>query len=310
MEQRIANILAQTTTKTLKIQQLLMLGLTRRQVADLVTNGNYGFVQNVYAKMNLANPSVQILEMQSLDYSFTRRFGVEIEAYNCQMEILAEALREEGIQVTIEGYNHYTRNHWKLVTDSSLSGCNTFELVSPVLEGQTGLNELKKVGWILDACEVKVNASCGLHIHFDAANFDLQTWKNLAISYKHIESVIDKFMPESRRQNTYCRSLRNIMEQKINSAQSINELQRVAFGNTRYFKLNPQSYSRHKTIEFRQHAGSINYDKISQWILFLNGLVIFAQYQPISIGTALNDLPFLNDEQKSFFRLRTKKLNR
>ena len=105
MEQRIANILAQTTTKTLKIQQLLMLGLTRRQVADLVTNGNYGFVQNVYAKMNLANPSVQILEMQSLDYSFTRRFGVEIEAYNCQMEILAEALREEGIQVTIEGYN-------------------------------------------------------------------------------------------------------------------------------------------------------------------------------------------------------------
>lgn len=42
MEQQIANILAQTTTKTRKIQQLLMLGLTRRQVADLVTNGNYG----------------------------------------------------------------------------------------------------------------------------------------------------------------------------------------------------------------------------------------------------------------------------
>ena len=33
MEQQIANILAQTTTKTRKIQQLLMLGLTRRQVA-------------------------------------------------------------------------------------------------------------------------------------------------------------------------------------------------------------------------------------------------------------------------------------
>ena len=29
MEQQIANILAQTTTKTRKIQQLLMLGLTR-----------------------------------------------------------------------------------------------------------------------------------------------------------------------------------------------------------------------------------------------------------------------------------------
>jgi hypothetical protein len=308
MEQQIANILAQTTTKTRKIQQLLMLGLTRRQVANLVTNGNYGFVQNVYARMNLAHqPEPTALPV--LDYTFNRRFGIEIEAYNCRMDVLVDALREEGIQVSAENYNHTTRNHWKLVTDSSLSGNNTFELVSPVLEGQNGLKELKKVCWVLDACGVKVNASCGLHIHFDAANFSLQTWKNIAISYKHIESVIDKFMPESRRNNNYCRSLRNITEQKINNAQNINDLQQVAFENTRYFKVNPQSYSRHKTIEFRQHAGSINYDKISNWVLFLNGLVTFAQQQPIASGTVLNDIPFLSDEQKSFFRLRTKKLN-
>lgn len=308
MEQQIANILAQTTTKTRKIQQLLMLGLTRRQVADLVTNGNYGFVQNVYARMNLAHqPEPTALPV--LDYTFNRRFGIEIEAYNCRMDVLVDALREEGIQVSAENYNHTTRNHWKLVTDSSLSGNNTFELVSPVLEGQNGLKELKKVCWVLDACGVKVNASCGLHIHFDAANFSLQTWKNIAISYKHIESVIDKFMPESRQNNNYCRSLRNITEQKINNAQSIDNLQQVAFENTRYFKVNPQSYSRHKTIEFRQHGGSINYDKISNWVLFLNGLVTFAQQQPIASGTVLNDIPFLSDEQKSFFRLRTKKLN-
>lgn len=309
MEQQIANILAQTTTKTRKIQQLLMLGLTRRQVADLVTNGNYGFVQNVYARMNLAHQLEHPIAQPTIDYTFNRRFGVEIEAYNCQMNVLVDALREEGIQVSAESYNHTTRNHWKLVTDSSLSGNNTFELVSPVLEGKAGLKELKKVCWVLDACGVKVNASCGLHIHFDAANFSLQTWKNIAISYKHIESVIDKFMPESRRNNRYCRSLREIAEQNINNAQSIIALQEIAFENTRYFKVNPQSYSRHKTIEFRQHAGSINYDKISNWVLFLNGLVTFAQQQPIASGTALNDIPFLSDEQKSFFRLRTKKLN-
>lgn len=309
MEQQIANILAQTTTKTRKIQQLLMLGLTRRQVADLVTNGNYGFVQNVYARMNLAHQPEQTTALPTIDYTFNRRFGVEIEAYNCRMNVLVDALREEGVQVSSESYNHTTRNHWKIVSDSSLSGNNTFELVSPVLEGEAGLKELKKVCWVLDACGVKVNASCGLHIHFDTANFSLQSWKNIAISYKHIESVIDKFMPESRRNNNYCRSLRNITEQKINNAQSIDNLQQVAFENTRYFKVNPQSYSRHKTIEFRQHAGSINYDKISNWVLFLNGLVTFAQQQPIASGTALNDIPFLSDEQKSFFRLRTKKLN-
>lgn len=51
MNEQVRDILAQRTTKTSKIQQLLQLGLTRRQVADLVTNGNYGFVQNVYKKM-------------------------------------------------------------------------------------------------------------------------------------------------------------------------------------------------------------------------------------------------------------------
>ena len=259
--------------------------------------------------MNLAHQPERPTALPVLDYTFNRRFGIEIEAYNCRMDVLVDALREEGIQVSAENYNHTTRNHWKLVTDSSLSGNNTFELVSPVLEGQNGLKELKEVCWVLDACGVKVNASCGLHIHFDAANFSLQTWKNIAISYKHIELVIDKFMPESRRNNNYCRCLRNITEQKINNAQSIDNLQQVAFENTRYFKVNPQSYSRHKTIEFRQHAGSINYDKISNWVLFLNGLVTFAQQQPIASGTVLNDIPFLSDEQKSFFRLRTKKLN-
>lgn len=44
METQIQNILSQDTTKTSKIQQLILLGLTRKRIAELVTNGNYGFV--------------------------------------------------------------------------------------------------------------------------------------------------------------------------------------------------------------------------------------------------------------------------
>lgn len=50
MDERVRNILEQSTTKTSKIQQLLLLGLTRREIADLVTRGNCGFVYNVYKK--------------------------------------------------------------------------------------------------------------------------------------------------------------------------------------------------------------------------------------------------------------------
>ena len=311
MEQQIANILAQTVTKTRKIEQLLMLGLTRRQVADLVTNGNYGFVQNVYARMqNTLSPTSSVVSFPELDYSFTRRFGVELEAYNCDKNVLARALQEEGINVRTESYNHNSRPHWKIVTDSSLRGNQTFELVSPILEGEAGLKELKKVCWVLDACGAKVNVTCGTHVHFDASAFNMDTWKNVALTYKNIENIIDKFLPESRTNGHYCKSLSRITASLIQSVDSITALQQQVFRSDRYFKVNVQSYSRHRTVEFRQHSGTVSFEKLSNWIYFLNGLVTFAQHGSLASGTQLNEIPFLDDELKTYFRQRTKKLNR
>ena len=45
MNEQVRNILEQSTTKTSKIEQLLRLGLMRREIADLVTRGNYGFAE-------------------------------------------------------------------------------------------------------------------------------------------------------------------------------------------------------------------------------------------------------------------------
>lgn len=313
MNEQITNILNQRITKTSKIKQLLLLGLTRRQVADLVTNGNYGFVQNVYKKMleagafTPATPATTIIP--EIDYTFNRRFGIEIEAYNCSRDRLAHELSEAGINVTVEGYNHETRDHWKLVRDSSLTGSETFELVSPILEGENGLRELEKVCWVLDLCNVKVNDSCGLHVHMDAADFTMNTWKNLALSYKNIENVIDAFMPNSRRDNYYCKSLSSISNRRILEAGTINELQ-AAFGNDRYHKVNLQAYSRHRTVEFRQHSGSTNFTKMSNWVRFLGRMITFAQQAKVEAGTTLQNLPFLTEDQKIYFKLRTKKLSR
>lgn len=311
MDEQIRNILAQETTKTSKIQQLLLLGLTRRQVADLVTRGNYGWVQNIYKKMiengTLVPGQVTATPALVLDYSFNHRFGVEIEAYNCSRERLARELRDAGIQVSVEGYNHDTRNHWKLVTDSSLEGRDTFELVSPILVGEEGLKELETVCWVLDACDVKVNESCGFHVHMDASDFNMDAWKNLALSYKHIERIIDSFMPRSRRDNRYCKSMRSLSEARIARAATIRDLQQ-AFDNNRYYKVNLEAYSRHRTVEFRQHSGTINFAKMEKWIRFLNGLIIFAQAGQLSSRTTLDRLPFLDEKQKLFFKLRTKKL--
>lgn len=311
MDERVRNILEQSTTKTSKIQQLLLLGLTRREIADLVTRGNCGFVYNVYKKMLERGTFVYCqagqVSVPVLDYSFTRRFGVEIEAYNCTQEKLLHELREAGIRVAIEGYTHRTTEHWKLVTDSSLSGNDTFELVSPILAGEAGLKELENVCWVLDLCDVKVNDSCGFHVHMDAANFNMETWKNLALTYKHLEPVIDSFMPGSRRNNQYCQSLHGISDTAIREASTITDLQYV-FNNRRYYKLNLEAYSRHRTVEFRQHSGTTNYTKMEKWIRFLNGLVTFASAASLPERTNLESLPFLGEKEKLFFKLRTKKL--
>lgn len=316
MNEQIRNILAQDTTKTSKIRQLLLLGMTRREIADLLTNGNYGFVHNVYKKMlqdglieNIWNSAIETRQTVRLDYTFTHKFGVEIEAYNCSMSRLADELREAGIHVTVEGYNHTTRNHWKLVTDRSLQGNDTFELVSPILAGEAGLKELEKVCWVLDLCNVKVNDSCGLHVHLDAADFNMNTWRNLALSYKHLENLIDAFMPGTRRNNRYCKSLNHVSDERIKSAGTIDDLRDV-FDRDRYHKVNFEAYSRHKTVEFRQHSGTTNFTKMENWILFLNGLITFAKQDNLSGRNTLESLPFLDEKQKLYFKIRTKKLAR
>ena len=207
----------------------------------------------------------------------------------------------------MEGYNHTTRPHWKLVTDSSISGNDTFELVSPILVGEAGLRELEKVCLVLDLCDVKVNGSCGLHVHIDAAGFSMETWRNLALSYKHLEPVIDRFMPASRRDNYYCKGLGHVSDEMIRSARTVDELKN-RIGN-RYHKVNLEAYSRHKTVEFRQHSGTTNFTKMRNWVLFLHKLVTFATRGQVPAATALRDIPFLDDEQKLYYKLRTKKLS-
>ena len=286
MNEQVRSILAQETTKTSKIRQLFLLGVPRAEIARMVTNGNYGFVVNALRRMSEREDGLNIHQATAvLDYE----------------------LREAGIEVTVEGYNHTTRPHWKLVTDSSLNGNDTFELVSPILVGEAGLRELEKVCWVLELCDVKVNGSCGLHVHIDAAGFSMETWRNLALSYKHLEPVIDRFMPASRRDNYYCKGLGHVSDETIRSARTVDELKN-RIGN-RYHKVNLEAYSRHKTVEFRQHSGTTNFTKMRNWVLFLHKLVTFATRGQVPAATALRDIPFLDDEQKLYYKLRTKKLS-
>ena len=208
-----------------------------------------------------------------------RTFGVEIEFFlgrikrrGAYADEVAQAVREQGIECYVEGYNHRTRPHWKIVTDCSVS-YEGLEIVSPVLKGQDGFNQLEKVLKALNQVGAKVDRTCGIHVHHDANDFSLRTFKNLYGMYARYEDCIDELVAKSRRgsNNRYCQSPRTNLE-RLQNAKSVDEIISRVYP-SRYIKLNCQSFRRHGTIEFRQHGGSTEYQKILSWIVLTQMMV-------------------------------------
>lgn len=182
-----------------------------------------------------------------------RTYGIEIELVHNNKYAMAGALRAAGIETVVEGYNHITRPHWKIVTDASIRG-GGYELVSPILRGEEGLETIRRVAEVLNAMGATVNRSCGLHVHHGADDLKPRHLYNLLRLYRRSEGVIDRMMPKSRRgnNNTYCKSMK-LMEEGTRPYD-------------RYFKLNLQSLHVHGTVEFRQHSGTIDAEKIIRWV--------------------------------------------
>lgn len=298
-------ILNSNFNKTKKAFLLFELGYTRRDVATWITNGNYGFAHNIWKKWSeqrtTAQP-IETIEALPFEFTFSRTFGIELEIYGPTRETLIREFRREGITLVSETYNHETRNNWKIVSDSSITGANGNEIVSPVLSGAQGIEQLKKVCIALNRAKAQVNTSCGFHVHFGASDLNLENFKNLAKSHINTESSFDSIVPSSRRNNSnhYCKSLTSIANskteafQKIDAATSINDLVR-AFGG-RYYKLNFQSFTRQGTVEFRHHSGTTQFSKIKNWILICARLIEYTKAN----GLTNNINHFTNESLQDF----------
>tara|TARA_R100000657_G_C4684432_1_gene137562 strand:- start:4629 stop:5513 length:885 start_codon:yes stop_codon:yes gene_type:complete len=228
--------------------------------------------------------------------------GIEIEGISkIDRATLANKMTNETeVLIQSENYNHSTRNHWKMVYDSSINTetdyRNDFELVSPILEN---LDDLKKITDWFNSNEItKVNKSTGLHIHFgidkamDDANLTpdqkLKAIKNLLITYTKFQDDINSILPMSRRKsnwakrNDYKLRLRNARtsplkrySKALNRCQTIREIHTEVHG-TRYTAINLTNFMSNGTIEFRQHSSSQDFLKIQKWIELLETMIELA----------------------------------
>lgn len=136
-----------------------------------------------------------------------------------------------------------------------------------------------------------VNASCGLHVHFDFRGQNLAMIKRHARKLDSWLYTLRELVPQSRRVNEqYCDW--GISQQ------------------SRYKAVNICAFSEHGTIEVRLHSGTTNFTKIVNWIRLVEA--IFQQPKPPKNSEhcikALNELP-LTDLELFYWLNRHRALN-
>jgi len=194
----------------------------------------------------------------------TRKFGVELEFVGSRPAVVNE-LRARGLAAESQGYNHRRSSGWKVVPDGSVMGGG--ELVSPVLEGAAGLEQLKQACEALTAAGATIKQTCGLHVHLDARGEGLDSIKGFVTAYVQRQLLIDALVAPSRRRgrNMYCRTW---SDDDVRTLQGMWRTTQLS-GINRYKTVNVASYGRHGTIEVRQHQGTTSAAKVTAWVELL-----------------------------------------
>jgi len=309
------NATMRTTNVTMTIEDVKVLmtsNISKQRKVNALKSANFSIadINNLFFFYSNFKP-----ELTENDLTF----GVEIETLAPSRDMLAMYMHAKCILAKSEYYNHNDNDtYYKVVSDGSVKDVNdtsvhSAEIVSPILKGVAGMQSLKKV---CDAIsdQTRVNKTCGLHVHIGVEHYKIENWHNLYINTYRLEKIIDGFMPKSRHDNLYCKKMNgnyifSDYESQIKACRNTNDISRV-FRSDRYFKINPESFARHSTIEFRQHSGTTDFEKISMWVSFLRKLVLFSQKSLVENVYCVNDIPFLNESEKAFFTTRTNKLTR
>lgn len=221
-----------------------------------------------------------------MSYELTGGFEIETSG------VAIAVIQREFLRVGIRGC--------KVVRDATPTV--DAEIVTPVYaNSQVAREHLIAICNVLTRLGCRVNSRCGLHIHIGnaplndnvtpaqftgtsiahtehtgeyhtdhAEPFDAVVVKDIMMRYTRMQNGlngINSMLPESRRENRMCARL-NL--HKVEAANTISELTSATHG--KFSSINLLTWS-NGTIEFRQHSGTIEADKIWAWFQFLLNLV-------------------------------------
>lgn len=142
---------------------------------------------------------------------------------------------------------------------------------------------ITRVCKVLNAMKSSVDKTCGLHVHVDMRNRNVEkSYTNLALTQHFLYAMI----PANRRTGSYA---------KPNKTKKFSEA-----GGDRYHGINTTAYGKYQTLELRMHSGTTDAAKICNWISFILSIIDCPSltYSPTSVddlATLCNLTPGIRD---------------
>ena len=230
-------------------------------------------------------------------------FGVEVEMTGITREQAAQVLADYFGTVPKHKRGTYDSwivkdlegKEWKLMSDSSIqTECKTsfgyeptddpayrVEMVTPKLT-YAELPKLQECVRRVRRAGAKVNSSCGIHVHVDAANHNRQSLKNLiGIMYSKEDILFKALQVNPYRAAQYCQKVREPMLRQARTLSSeettdLTQLEQIWYEGdvsstehynwTRYYALNLHSVFYRGTVEWRCFNSTLHAGKVAAYV--------------------------------------------
>lgn len=225
-----------------------------------------------------------------------RDLGIEIEFKQSVHFTIEKA--KELIKNFNKNISDYEYNNWQTKIDESCG----FEIVSPILNSNNFENDLYQIISFINYHYSKfniINQNCGLHIHVDISDYSVINLINLVTLTKMIERpLIYKFVDKTRQNNRYCKSIDYEKQIRQYNNKNISDFgKKIELKTNKYYGLNIKSLSTKRTLEFRYHESTLNYNKIKIWIIFILSLIEYCNESnsrfPFIEGITPNNILYL-----------------
>lgn len=217
-----------------------------------------------------------------------------------------------GLEIEVEGYPDEESNciyegmsaHWQVKGDNSLRNGGLELVFRRPLFGKDVKDALENMEQVMEENPPQLSERCSVHVHVDVRDLSINQLIRLILIYTLYERAIVKYHGSSRETNVFCLPFYIVpnglsaLGHCIQGDLSDNEFVRVAGqaireNSEKYSALNLRSMFEFGSVEFRHMPGTVNKNKILEWINIILSMKAAAEemeFEPGSFYDVVRDM--------------------